>query len=178
MTRFYCERWTGLSIWAHALRRMIAFQGGYLNTEDPAEAAFIRSTDYFKRGMIVEQPNSTVMPQVPPAPMGATATATGFMPSARSPGSPIRTPVPAPSPSMPFTRPSPKHDRAAAWLRTMLRDGRPMPASWMLRQAQLARISPRTLRRARITVGVIAAKHGMTGGWAWLLPRSPHGPLR
>ena len=70
---------------------------------------------------------------------------------------------------MPFTRPSPKHDRAAAWLRTMLRDGRPMPASWMLQQARLARISPRTLRRARMAVGVIATKHGMTGGWAWTL---------
>jgi hypothetical protein len=53
-----------------------------------------------------------------------------------------------------------------------------MPASWMMRQAQLARISPRTLRRARMAAGVIATKHGMTGGWAWLLPQSPHGPLR
>jgi hypothetical protein len=168
VTRFYCERWTGLSIWAHALGRMIAFTGGYLNTEDPAEIAFVRATDYFKRGMIVEQSNSQTVPTGSPVPRGPLH-------------SPIRTPVPARQPSMPLMmskRPSPKHDRATAWLRTMLRDGHPLPVSWMLRQAQLARISPRTLRRARITVGVIAAKHGMTGGWAWLLPRSPHGPLR
>ena len=56
MARFYCERWSGLSIWALALGRMIAFKGGYLNTQDPAEAAFVRSTDYFQRGLIVEQP--------------------------------------------------------------------------------------------------------------------------
>ena len=79
---------------------------------------------------------------------------------------------------MPSKRPSPKHDRATAWLRTMLRDGRPMPASWMLCQAQVARISLRTLRRTRMTVGVIATKEGMTGGWAWSLSPDSHGLLR
>ena len=39
----------------------------------------------------------------------------------------------------------------------------------MMQQAKLARISQRTLWRARMTVGVIATKHGMTGGWAWTL---------
>ena len=185
MARFYCERWTGLSIWAHALGRMVAFRGGYLNTEDPAEVAFVRSTDYFQRGMIVELPDPTAAPQVSPAPRSVPRT--WFMPSVSSPGSPIRAPVRAPTsfmpptpsmPPMPFKRPAPKHDRATAWLRTMLRDGRPMPASWMLQQARLARISLRTLRRARVTVGVIATKEGMTGGWAWSLSPDSHGLLR
>ena len=79
---------------------------------------------------------------------------------------------------MPFKRPSPKHDQAIAWLKTMLHDGRPMPATWMLEQALLARISLRTLRRARTTVRVIATKEGMTGGWAWTLPSDLHGLLR
>ena len=79
---------------------------------------------------------------------------------------------------MPSRRLSPKHDRATTWLRTMLRDGHPLPVSWMMQQAQLARISPRTLRRARMAMGVIATKHGMTGGWAWMLPPASHGPLR
>jgi hypothetical protein len=60
----------------------------------------------------------------------------------------------------------------------MLKDGRPLPASWMLEQALLARISLRTLRRARTTVRVIATKEGMTGGWAWTLPSDLHGLLR
>jgi hypothetical protein len=34
VTRFYCERWSGPSIWARAPGRMIAFKGGYLNTQD------------------------------------------------------------------------------------------------------------------------------------------------
>jgi hypothetical protein len=58
VARFYCDRRTGLSIRAAALGRMIASQGGYLNTQDPAEVAFVRATDYYKRGMIVEQPIS------------------------------------------------------------------------------------------------------------------------
>ena len=182
MARFYCERWSGLSIWAHALGRMVAFRGGYLNTEDPDEIAFVRATDYYKRGMIVELPDSTAAPRVLPAPMDAPATR--FLPSVRSSSFPIRTRVPAPSPltssmvAMPSKRPSPKHNRATAWLRTMLRDGRPMPASWMMRQAQLAHISPRTLRRARMTVRVVATKEGMTGGWAWTLPPDSDGLLR
>jgi hypothetical protein len=117
--RFYCERWTGLSIWAHALRRMIAFQGGYLNTQNPDEVAFIRATDYFQRGLIVEQPNSQTVPTGSPVPRGPLR-------------SPIRTPASPAPPPIPPKRLSPKHDRAAAWLTTMLRDGRPMPASWML----------------------------------------------
>jgi len=173
VARFYCERWSGLSIWARALGRMIAFKGGYLNTEDPAEIAFIRATDYFQRGLIVEQSISIAVPTGPTT--ARSIPATSPIPSRDPLRSPIRPPVPAPSPStppmppVPFKRPAPKHDRATAWLRTMLRDGRPMPASWMLQQARLARISPRTLRRARMAVGVIATKHGMTGGWAWTL---------
>jgi hypothetical protein len=66
--RFYCERWTGLSIWAHALRRMIAFQGGYFNTTDPTEAAFIRATGYFQRGQIVELPEGLLAQQSSPTP--------------------------------------------------------------------------------------------------------------
>jgi len=128
VTRFYCERWTGLSIWAHALRRMIAFQGGYLNTEDPAEAAFIRSTDYFKRGLIVEQPISIAVPTGPTAARGIPATWSG---SSRGPlrstiRPPALTPTPPTSPMplmlpVPLKRPAPKHDRAMAWLKMISR---------------------------------------------------------
>jgi hypothetical protein len=178
VARFYCERWTGLSIWAHALGRMIAFRGGYLNIQDPAEIAFVRTTDYFKRGMIVEQSNSQIVPTGPVATRSIPAA--WPVPQTNPLCSTIRMPVPAPTPlppSMMSKRPSPKHDRAATWLRTMLRDGRPFPAAWMTQQAQLARISPRTLRRARMAVGVIATKGGMTGGWAWMLPQASHGSL-
>jgi hypothetical protein len=48
----------------------------------------------------------------------------------------------------------------------------------MLQQARLARISLRTLRRARTTVHVIVTKEGMTGGWAWTLPQNSDGLLR
>ena len=176
MPRFYCERWSGLSLWAHALRRMIAFQGGYFNTTDPAEAAFIRSTDYYKRGMVVEQLDSTVVPTGPPVPRSSPA---AWPTPSRDPlRSPTRTPAsPAPPPIRP-KRLSPKHDRAAAWLRTMLRDGRPIPALWMLEQAVLAHISLRTLRRARTTVRITVTKEGMTGGWAWALSPDSHGLLR
>jgi hypothetical protein len=156
---------------------MIAFQGGYLNTEDPAEVDFIRSTDYFQRGIVVEQP--TAMPTVPPVPRNTPAT--WFVPSTSPLRPSMRRLVPAPPPStppIPPKRPAPKHDRAAAWLKTMLGDGRPMPASWMLQQALLARISLRTLRRARMTVHIIVTKEGMTGGWAWTLAHDSHGPLR
>jgi hypothetical protein len=173
VARFYCERWTGLSIWAHALGRMIAFTGGYLNTENPAEIAFVRATDYFKRGMIVEQSNSQTVPTGPPVPRGVPAS--WLTPSKDPPRSSI---YPSALSPMPFRRPSLKHDRAAAWLRAMLRDGHPMPVSWMMRQAQLAHISLRTLRRARMTAGVVATKEGMTGGWTWTLPSDSHGLLR
>jgi hypothetical protein len=48
----------------------------------------------------------------------------------------------------------------------------------MLQQALPARISLRTLRRARMTVRVIATKEGMKGGWAWSLASNSHGLLR
>jgi hypothetical protein len=174
--RFYCERWSGLSLWAHALRKMIAFQGGYLNTQDPAEVAFVRATDYFQRGLIVEQPISTAVPTGPTAPR--IIPATWPIPSRDPPRFLIRPPALPPTASMPPKRPAPKHDRATAWLRTMLRDGRPLPAAWMTQQAKLVRISLRTLRRARMTAGVVATKEGMTGGWAWTLPSDLHGLLR
>jgi hypothetical protein len=58
---------------------MIAFQGGYVNTTDPAEAEFIRSTDYYKRGMIVEQLDSTGVPKGPPVPRTTPATWDEFL---------------------------------------------------------------------------------------------------
>ena len=155
---------------------MIAFQGGYLNTQDPAEAAFVRATDYSQRGLIVEQLDSPGVPTGPP--VARNIPPTWPAPSANALRSTIRPPAPPPLSSVPPKRPSPKHDRAAAWLKTMLRDGRPMPASWMLRQALLARISLRTLRRARTTVRIIVTKEGMTGGWAWTLPQDSRGLLR
>jgi hypothetical protein len=151
---------------------MIAFQGGYLNTQDPAEAAFVRATDYYKRGMIVEQLDSLAAPSVPPVPKKTLVI--------RPTPSTIRTPASSfTSSTLPVLpkRPAPKHDRAAAWLKMMLRDGHPLPASWMLQQTLLAHISLRTLRRARMTVRV-ATKEGMTGGWAWTLPPDSDGLLR
>jgi hypothetical protein len=48
----------------------------------------------------------------------------------------------------------------------------------MTQQAKLVRISLRTLRRARMTAGVVATKEGMTGGWTWTLPSDLDGLLR
>jgi len=156
---------------------MIAFQGGYFNTTDPAEAVFIRSTDYFQRGMVVEQFESAAVPTGPPVPRNIPAT--WPVPSANLLRSTIRSSAPPPTPLVPPKRASPKHDRAVVWLKTMLRDGRPMPASWMLQQALLTRISLRTLRRARMTVRVMATKEGMTGrAWAKTLKVSTSDSIR
>ena len=158
---------------------MIVFQGDYLNTQDPPEAAFIRSSDYFQRGMIVEQLDAQAVPQVSPVPRSSPGT---WAIASRDPLHPS-TPSPAPPPTpyiapMPLKRPAPKHDRATAWLKTILHDGRPLLAAWMLQQATQARISLRTLGRARMTLGVITTKEGMTGGWAWSLSPDSHGRLR
>ena len=59
-----------------------------------------------------------------------------------------------------------------------VRQAQRVVASWMLEQAILARISLRTLRRARTTVRIIITKEGMTGGWAWTLPQDSHDLLR
>jgi hypothetical protein len=44
--------------------------------------------------------------------------------------------------------------------------------------AKLARISKRTLERAQAAIGIVATKHGMTGGWTWSLPKPVNGDLR
>jgi hypothetical protein len=104
---FYCERWTGLSIWAHALRRMIAFQGGYFNTTDPAEAAFIRATHYFQRGQIIELPEGPLAqrsPTPPPnPPCGRSMCQNRFLPS-RARNTPPSEPPPGSWPNTPASR--------------------------------------------------------------------------
>ena len=52
-----------------------------------------------------------------------------------------------------------------------------MPVSWMIQQAKQARISSRTLQRARMAVGVIAMKLSMTGAWTWMLPSTSMAPF-
>jgi hypothetical protein len=74
-------------------------------------------------------------------------------------------------------RQSPKSDRAAAWLKSLLRDRR-LPSTWVIGQAKLARISKRTLDRACQALGIVVTKAGMTGGWAWSLPVTLNGDLR
>jgi hypothetical protein len=48
----------------------------------------------------------------------------------------------------------------------------------VVQQAKLARISKRTLERVQASLGIVATKQGMTGGWAWLLRNTPNGDLR
>jgi len=60
-------------------------------------------------------------------------------------------------------------DEALDWLQAMLETG-PMRASDVQKQARLAGISDKGLRRARERLGVRPRKMDFSGGWEWALP--------
>jgi hypothetical protein len=62
-----------------------------------------------------------------------------------------------------------RRGEAEEWLRAQLADGA-RPQKQLEADAEGARISPRTLRRARKSLGVKPHKAGMAGGWYWELP--------
>ncbi|MDA1185050.1 MAG: hypothetical protein O2930_10460 [Acidobacteria bacterium] len=68
----------------------------------------------------------------------------------------------------------PKAD-ADQFLREMLADG-PMRQVDVTQAAAAQRIADRTLRRARVRLGVVATKHGFGSGsfWVWRLRPSTH----
>ncbi len=44
----------------------------------------------------------------------------------------------------------------------------------LMQEADAAEITRSTLRRAKDSLGVVAQKIGMTGGWRWMLPEDAH----
>ena len=48
--------------------RFLEFRGGFLTTTDPDDIAFLRATDYFKRGQITELPEGPLAKRSPPTP--------------------------------------------------------------------------------------------------------------
>jgi putative DNA primase/helicase len=66
-------------------------------------------------------------------------------------------------------------DEATDWLRDMLVDGA-MKAADVQKQARIAGISDKGLRRAREKLGIRPKKQDFTGGWIWSLPtKMPEG---
>jgi putative DNA primase/helicase len=66
-------------------------------------------------------------------------------------------------------------EQAEEWLRDTLSGG-PMPSKAIVREAREAGIAPRTLDRAKASLGVEAARHGgigAAGSWCWFLPAEP-----
>ena len=66
-------------------------------------------------------------------------------------------------------------DEAVSFLARYLASG-PRFSDAVLRDAQAARISEKTLRRAKETLGVVAVKAGFSGAWKWRLPEDGHEP--
>lgn len=64
---------------------------------------------------------------------------------------------------------APQRREAQAWLAEALSDG-PAPSDELLKAAEKAGISRRTLFRAKDALGVVVAKGSFKGGWAWRLP--------
>jgi hypothetical protein len=65
-------------------------------------------------------------------------------------------------------------ERAAAWVaRELELSGGRLPSTELERRARLARISGRTLRRARHARGVIAERARDSGQWFAVLPTDP-----
>jgi hypothetical protein len=57
---------------------------------------------------------------------------------------------------------------AIAFLQALLADG-PMPTPSIIRAARQAGLAHRTIRRAKVALGILARKDG-DGGWSWTLP--------
>jgi hypothetical protein len=64
---------------------------------------------------------------------------------------------------------APQRREAQAWLAEALSDG-PAPSDELLKAAEKAGFSRRTLFRAKDALGVVVAKGSFKGGWAWRLP--------
>jgi putative DNA primase/helicase len=59
---------------------------------------------------------------------------------------------------------------AVAFLEAALANG-PRPAARLLEAARRAGLAEKTVRRAKVALGVEARKDGARGGWWWGLPR-------
>ena len=68
---------------------------------------------------------------------------------------------------------APARNEAEAYLRSMLADG-PMPAQAIREESKAAGFSWSTIRRAKDTLKVTAAKTAMNDGWTWALPEDAH----
>jgi hypothetical protein len=64
---------------------------------------------------------------------------------------------------------APARNEAEDFLRNLLADG-PMPSRNVQSEAKAAGIAWATVRRAKETLGIKAAKSTLDGGWAWALP--------
>lgn len=60
-------------------------------------------------------------------------------------------------------------DEAIEFLDDLLADG-PLPATEIFRQGKDAGLSEKTIRRAKMRLGIEKAKAGMRGGWVWQKP--------
>ncbi|MBX7168598.1 MAG: AAA family ATPase [Pirellulales bacterium] len=67
-----------------------------------------------------------------------------------------------------------ERDEAVEFLRDRLADG-PVPAGEVTRDARSLGISDRTLKRARRSLGIVAQKDGLRGGWLLSLPAADEG---
>ncbi|MCA9183700.1 MAG: hypothetical protein KDA51_19700, partial [Planctomycetales bacterium] len=61
-------------------------------------------------------------------------------------------------------------EEARAWLAAQLAD-RPVPSATVLKKAKADGIAERTLRRAKIELGVVSEREGKA--WVWRLPEMP-----
>ena len=87
--------------------------------------------------------------------------------------------LPPPAPATPATGrgiPLGKREKAVVWLAAQLESG-PLPARDVVRRAKAARITHKTLRRAKTVLGVRSVRVGGVGAWglwAWVFPPEDH----
>jgi hypothetical protein len=89
--------------------------------------------------------------------------------AAESPAAPQDFPTPEPGSPSPPAFPLGKREEAVVWLAAQLATG-PLDATEMLRRATAARISPKTLQRAKRTLDVRSTRVrgvGAAGSWVW-----------
>lgn len=61
-------------------------------------------------------------------------------------------------------------EQAIAYLHEQLWTGVRLDAVYVRERSERDGIRPRTLRRAKVALGVISEKDGWDGGWTWRLP--------
>lgn len=66
-------------------------------------------------------------------------------------------------------------DTAVEFLRDLLAPGRPMKADDVYAKADAAGISEKTLKRAKVKLGIVPRKLQFAGGWVWELPAAAEG---